>query len=904
MRTQPRLGARYGPGQTATDEYVEPAYVQSQPMSSAVVGARYMAPGAPTPRWTSLREWGIRPKLIIVLAIPTLAALSLGAVEMITALNQTSAYRQVEDLSNAGRRVSALVVALQAERDLTADRIARRQESLPAVDKQIGLVDRAAADVRASFEAIDTTYDPVVERDVEAALASLTDLPALRGRDTFGPAVAASIIGGYTAIIATFLRVNSDLWVGSDDAAFVQRVASMEDVARAAELASQQRAILTVALLSNGFRGTGLADLIAARAQQQATITAFLANATDEDQALYRRTVTGPDVDRATVVLNAALAARSSKDIGADAYQWYLLKSGEVDRINRVAFEQLEQIAARAQELRSIGQVGAGRAGLIIMLILLFALAATVVVARSMIRPLQRLRSAAFEVADRGLPEVVRRLHEGESQDFDASIQPVEVATRDEIGQVARAFDEVHAQAVRLAGEQALMRKSMSAMFVNLSRRSQSLVERQLRVIDELETSEQDPDQLASLFTLDLLATRMRRNDENLLVLAGAEGGRRWATPVALLDVVRAAVAEVEQYARVRTDVQGGFEIVNTAVGGVVHLLAELLENAASFSAPGTQVDIRARSLGASGEVMIEVEDQGIGMTASQMAQANERLAVPPAFDVSASRMMGLYVVARLAQRHDIKVRLRSSPNGGVIALVQLPDRIVGAAGAAAGFSDMPAEHPELDASGMTGMGSNGAHPQDARLHDARPQDVRPHDALSGDTGALIRSVTRAQDTSNAPLPIFDTMQSEWFSRPLDDDQPSPSPAPSPRPSAEPTATPAAEPVAARRGWSSPADEGWRAARAVGKPVSGGVTPAGLPIRVRGSNLVPGQAATNANTSAPRPAHAARGLSSFQRGVARGRGSGDAVPSPPSSASTQSVVIDPADPQHPEEARP
>lgn len=882
---QPRRGARFAPGGEGQDEYVEPAYVPSQPMSRAVVGARYVAAGAPTPRWTSLREWGIRPKLIIVLAIPTLAALSLGTAEMLTALNHTAAYSHVAELSNAGRRVSVLVMALQAERDLTADRVARGSTSLPAVDQQIALVDRDAADMRASLNAIDTSYDPVVQRDVRAALNALAGLPSLRAVTAVGSGPAALVIRAYSAIISAVLRINSNLWVGSDNAGFVQRVAAMEQVARAGEYASQQRALLNVALLSNGFRGNGLGELIGARAQQEATVAAFLAGATPEDQELYRRTVSGGEVDRATAVLTAALDARSTKGIGADAYQWYLVKSAEVDRINRVAFEQLAQIAAQARELRTLEQRGAVTSGVIILLILLFALAATVVVARSMIQPLRRLRSAAFEVADRELPDVVRRLHEGEVQDFDESVRPVEVAARDEIGQVARAFDEVHAQAVRLAGEQAAIRKNMSAMFVNLSRRSQSLVERQLRVIDELETSEQDPDQLASLFTLDLLATRMRRNDENLLVLAGAEGGRRWSTPVALLDVVRAAVAEVEQYARVRTDVEPGFEVVHTAVGSVVHLLAELLENAASFSAPGTSVEIRARTLGASGEVMIEVEDQGIGMTANQLAQANERLSTPPAFDVSASRMMGLYVVGRLAQRHDVKVRLRSSPSGGVLALVQLPAQLVGPVGGAAPPREAEPREGEPVQVEPEALAVNGSLPARAgsEVTTGAPEGMR------GDAGAVNRPTARAQDVSTMPLPIFDTIQSEWFSR-APAEQP---PAPSPGPAAD-----RAEPAVARRGWSSPADEGWRAAQAVSTPASGGLTPAGLPVRVRGANLVPGSAAGNTTVSPPHPAHAARGLSSFQRGVVQGRGGDE----PPDAAPGQSAVRDPAEPQQ-QEAR-
>jgi hypothetical protein len=209
-------------------------------------------------------------------------------------------------------------------------------------------------------------------------------------------------------------------------------------------------------------------------------------------------------------------------------------------------------------------------------------------------------------------------------------------------------------------------------MFVNLSRRSQGLVERQLKLIDELETGEQDPDQLSNLFKLDHLATRMRRNSENLLVLAGEDAGRRWGRPIPLVDVLRAATSEVEQYHRIQLTGVPDVEVMGHAVNHVVHLVAELLENATVFSSPESKVLVHSQRLSDSG-AMIEIEDRGIGMSAQEISDANERLAKPPVFDVSISRMMGLYVVGRLAGRHGITVRLRQADTGGVSAFVRLP---------------------------------------------------------------------------------------------------------------------------------------------------------------------------------------------------------------------------------------
>ncbi len=213
-------------------------------------------------------------------------------------------------------------------------------------------------------------------------------------------------------------------------------------------------------------------------------------------------------------------------------------------------------------------------------------------------------------------------------------------------------------------------------MFVNLSRRSQSLVERQIRLIDDLEQGEQDAERLGSLFQMDHLATRMRRNSENLLVLAGHDSSRRWNQPVALVDVLRAAVSEIEQYERVSLNVQPGISVRGHAVNDAVHLLAELAENATSFSSAETPVTVSGHLL-SSGGVLLDITDQGVGMGAEEMAHANWRLDNPPVVDVAVSRRMGLFVVARLAARHGIRVRLRPAASGGLTALVWLPDEVI-----------------------------------------------------------------------------------------------------------------------------------------------------------------------------------------------------------------------------------
>ena len=251
-------------------------------------------------------------------------------------------------------------------------------------------------------------------------------------------------------------------------------------------------------------------------------------------------------------------------------------------------------------------------------------------------------------------------------------IEPIGVQSTDEIGRVARAFDQVHAEAVRLAGTEAQLRGSLNAMFISLSRRSVPLIERMARMIDVMEQSEDDPEQLAKLFSMDHLITRMRRNSENLLVLAGEEPVRKWTDSVPLTDVARAAASEIEQYSRVALAVQPGIMISGQAAADVVHLLAELIENATLFSPQSTQVRVTVMEL-SSGGVLVEVRDDGVGVSPNRLSDMNWRLDHPPVVDVSISRHMGLYAVSRLAARHGIRVKLRPGTPQGLSALVWLP---------------------------------------------------------------------------------------------------------------------------------------------------------------------------------------------------------------------------------------
>jgi signal transduction histidine kinase len=479
-------------------------------------------------------------------------------------------------------------------------------------------------------------------------------------------------------------------------------------------------------------------------------------------------------------------------------------------------------IVSRATQLQQSAQQSAVTFLIITVAVLLVVLALALLVARSLVLPLRGLRAGALDIASVQLPERVRVLSENPESATSMDVAPINVASQDEIGQVARAFDQVHSEAVRLAGEQALLRSSFNAMFVNLSRRSQTLIERLARMIDNLEQNEDDPDRLGSLFSMDHLVTRMRRNSENLLLLAGHENPRKWSESVPLADIARAATSEIEQYNRVTLNIAPGVSIIGQAVSDVVHLLAELVENATIFSPKDTQVVVGMQEL-TSGGVLIEIVDKGIGVSEARLTDMNWRLDNPPTIDVSVSRHMGLFAVARLAERHRVRVRLRPAPPQGLSALVWLPDSVIERTGRLS-----------------PGTSSWSAQPVGART---RAVAVESAALTSGGQASLGNGYSSGSGAGNGNPALEGRTASGWF-----------------RGGQDGTGRPAAGSLGGQDGGFAP-DWGMRAdpAATFGEPSHTDQTAAGLPVRVPRANMPPGAGAGGGGTSddqagPPRPA--------------------------------------------------
>jgi signal transduction histidine kinase len=308
------------------------------------------------------------------------------------------------------------------------------------------------------------------------------------------------------------------------------------------------------------------------------------------------------------------------------------------------------------------------------LLAVILSVIVAVLVGRGLVTELRTVRDSALDVADRQLPDLVDKLASGADADVPHEA-PRLPATTTEVSQVADAFARVHRTAVEAAVGQARLREGISDVFRNLARRSQSLLHRQLALIDSMERRAKDPQQLDDLFRIDHLTTRMRRHAESLIILSGHAPGRGWRNPVPLVDVLRAAIAEVEDYTRIKVISATQAALAGPAVGDVIHMIAELAENATIFSPPNTPVIITGDIVGQG--FAVEIEDRGLGLSEEKLADINQRLASPPPFDPSGTDQLGLFVAARLAQRHGIKISLRASPYGGTSAIVLIPNSLV-----------------------------------------------------------------------------------------------------------------------------------------------------------------------------------------------------------------------------------
>ncbi|MDT0308246.1 nitrate- and nitrite sensing domain-containing protein [Streptomyces sp. DSM 44917] len=646
------------------------------------------APAPPSGSRLAPRNWRVATKLNAILLIPVLVALGLSGFQVYDAYTTWQEAEDAEHTAELVRASTAYGHALIDERDVTATALLEGRREDPEVIQARDATDRARGVFYAAVERAPRTE--TIQRRVQQVTRVEPDLQPLRERAYTDDLPGVDTEEAYVAVQHPLMSFANELGLDTGNVTSFGRSVYSLSLAKAAS--SLQRAIGTHLIVAPGpgevlteqqvdaFESYAYLERIAsaeyaaaASPEDAGQLENLTADAAEQADAETRG---APPLEEMVQAIASGASPEELAEEGVTRDNWFRVATAEFDAYRAMEASLVDAAVEEARGIASDARrdVLVNSAVVVAALVLAFIFAG--LMARFMSLNMRRLRSAAFEVAEQRLPAVVDELSRTVPGNVDTRVTPIAINSQDEIGEVARAFDQVHREAVRLAAEQALLRGNVNAIFTNLSSRNQALVERQLGLISELENNEADPEQLEHLFKLDHLATRMRRNGENLLVLAGEEPQHRWNQPVALIDVMRAAASEVEAYARIDMSAFPECDIHGAVVNDLAHLLAELLENATTFSSPHTKVLVTATRL-PDGRIMIEIHDKGIGMTQEDFAEINKRLAEPPSVDAAVSRRMGLYVVGKLAERHNIRVQLRpSGEQSGTTALVMLPDAI------------------------------------------------------------------------------------------------------------------------------------------------------------------------------------------------------------------------------------
>jgi hypothetical protein len=614
----------------------------------------------------------IRGRLVRILVVSVALVVALLGVTITSQFNDYTAAGDTRDTVSLALTVQDTTQELQRERGLTNGILGGESRFVAVLgpqristDKALGVLDNAIGDGSVPGSNL-----------VKSALNRLDDLVTTRQNVDAGRADRNTTFQFYTNAILALNQVD----LGFDqaqDAQLRRGLLALGALADAKEATGQERGFLNGVFAAGRFNPGEYIHFTEIRAAKQAGLTAFARNTTSTRQAQLDVSQKSDAATKAAASENIALAATSgplARDV--DPVDWWAQMTTVIDQMRDVQRSVGSDLQARATELRS----AATNALIVFLILALLAVALEITLVagalRSIVRPLAALATEADDVAARRLPASVAGWHAPGGEEPDA---PERVRTPkragSEIASVAAALDRVQTTAFELAGEQALLRRNTTESLANLGRRNQNLVRRQLRFISEFEREELDPTALANLFELDHLATRMRRNAESLLVLVSESGPRRWSKPLPVTEVIRAALSEVEDYRRAALRRIDDVLITGSMVSELAHMLAELMENALSFSPPDLEVEIYGRKLGS--KYMLAVVDHGVGMTREQLERANARLHGEEDFILAPTRFLGHYVVGQLAQRLGIEVELTVSPVNGIVARLLLPEELL-----------------------------------------------------------------------------------------------------------------------------------------------------------------------------------------------------------------------------------
>ncbi|MFC4611023.1 nitrate- and nitrite sensing domain-containing protein [Streptomyces maoxianensis] len=621
------------------------------------------------------RGKSIRRKIVALLLVPLVSLTALwGFATVLTGREADQLLDVSSVVEKVGYPVADALGVVQKERRQTliylADR--RASDALPVLRRQREATDKAVAKITANMEKSGVRDDmqPDTAQELRSLIEGLDGLGALRRSVEMGTISRNQALDFYNRIVDpgfSFLTTLHAL----NDVGMERQGRALVGLVRAMEMLSREDALITSSLTTGKITADdvrALSDFVANRKLYYETNLEVLpAKEREIYEQYWRSPQTAPlrDAEERLITVGA-----TTKTGASEAARWQAAATPVLDDLAREAKEAGVRHQDRVEPAAYSVFVKAGIAGVLGFLALLVSVIVSVRIGRDLVRDLSRLRKEAHEVSGVRLPSVMRRLAAGEHVDIETEAPRLDY-DKDEIGQAGQALNTLQRAAVEAAVRQADMRRGVSEVFVNLARRNQVLLHRQLTLLDTMERRTEDTEELADLFRLDHLTTRMRRHAEGLVILSGSAPSRQWRKPIQLMDVVRAAVAEVEDYERIEVRRLPRIGVGGPAVADLTHLIAELLENATVFSPPHTGVQVHGERV-ANG-FTLEIHDRGLGMAPEVLLDANLRLAETPEFELSDTDRLGLFVVSRLAQRQNVRVSLQPSPYGGTTAIVFIP---------------------------------------------------------------------------------------------------------------------------------------------------------------------------------------------------------------------------------------
>ncbi|MFF4967681.1 nitrate- and nitrite sensing domain-containing protein [Streptomyces sp. NPDC001037] len=624
------------------------------------------------------RGKSIRRKIVALLLVPLVSLTAIwGFATVLTGREVTRLFSVTDIVQDVGYPTEDAARGLQQERRQTLVYLAdpRAADALSALHRTRTATDRSLAEVRRHSREKDVREGMDVDdgERLTAVLDAFDGLDALRRGVETRTVSRAQAFDRYNRLIDPCYTLLASL-DGVDDVEMDKQARALVNLTRARELLSREDALLGSALVVGKVsrdESRDVSDLVAQRdLLYDISLPLLPASERDRYERFWENAVTAPLLAAEQSVTGTG--AGTPRPVTAQS--WDAAAASVLDDLGTLDDQAGDRFQDRMRPV-AVGVIAqAAVAGVLGLVALLLSVVLSVRVGRALVRDLRQLRLEAHEASGVRLPSVMRRLSAGEQVDVETEVPRLEY-DKNEIGEVGQALNTLQRAAVEAAVKQAELRSGVSEVFVNLARRSQVLLHKQLTLLDTMERRTEDTDELADLFRLDHLTTRMRRHAEGLVILSGAAPSRQWRRPVQLMDIVRAAVAEVEDYERIEVRRLPRVAVTGPAVADITHLVAELLENATVFSPPHTAVQVLGERV-ANG-FTLEIHDRGLGMTAEALLDANLRLAETPEFELSDTDRLGLFVVSRLAQRQNVRVSLQPSPYGGTIAVVFIPDLLL-----------------------------------------------------------------------------------------------------------------------------------------------------------------------------------------------------------------------------------